>query len=129
MGKDRNDRAGNVTAGIIMITIGVLFLTGSLGLGSIHHLWRYWPLALIAMGLGHLVLGDAEGRGQGITNLLLGVVFLAINFDWMGLSWGTGWPLILVAIGAAMMLRSMLGLQRRKRDRSGAMVVEEERHA
>lgn len=129
MGRHKNDRAGNVTAGLIMVTVGVLFLTGQMGLADIGLIWRYWPLALIAIGTTRLVMGEDDRWGSGFTNLILGFVFLGINFHWMGLGWRSGWPLVLVGIGAGMTLRALFGRPRRKdRPESGAVVVEEERH-
>ena len=133
MGRQKDDRAGSVTAGLIMVTVGVLFLTGQLGLADIGTLWRYWPLGLIAVGITHIVMGrDGDQWGSGVSNVFLGLVFLAINFGWMDLSWRTGWPLILVAIGATMVVRAFYGQRRpavrpEVRPESGA-VVEEERH-
>jgi len=129
--RERKDRAGNITAGLMMLTVGVLFLTGQLGLASIHDLWHWWPLALIAIGITHMVIGqDGEGWVSGITNVFLGVAFLAINFQWFGFGWRTGWPLVLIAIGASLMLKAAFGVPRRRRFReeSGAVVVEDERH-
>ena len=132
--KARKDRAGSITAGMILITLGAVFLSGQLGLASLRDLWMWWPLVLIAIGIAHMVLGnDGEGWVSGLTNLFLGGVFLAINFRWFGFGWGDGWPLIFVAIGASMVMKAMFGRGRRRRDRdpdaSGAVVVEEERHA
>jgi hypothetical protein len=133
--KARKERAGNITAGLIMVTIGVVFLTGQLGLASLRDLWEWWPLVLIAIGLTHIIAGtgeDGEGWVGGLFHIFLGTAFLAINFRWFGFGWATGWPLILVAIGASMMLKAAFPSARRRRrmrEESGATVVEEERHA
>lgn len=129
--RKEGDRVGQVTGGVVMVTLGVLFLSGELGIANIHIMWRYWPIVLIVIGLAHLALGRGDDRyGSGFTNLLLGLVFLAINFHWMDLGWGTGWPLVLVAVGAGMMLKALFTPRRpKRRDDSGATVAEEERHA
>ena len=134
--KARKERAGNITAGLIMVTIGVVFLSEQLGLVlSLKHIWMYWPLVLIGIGVTHIIAGtgeDGEGWVGGLFHIFLGTAFLAINFRWFGFGWATGWPLILVAIGASMMLKAAFPSARRRRrmqEPSGATVVEEERHA
>jgi len=122
-----NDPAGAITTGLILITIGLVFLFSQLDLISVHAVWRYWPLALIAVGLSRLMAGGGWECGlNGVTEVLMGVAFLAITFHWWGIGWREGWPLILVSVGLGTMTRA---LARRPAPRSsGATVVEEERH-
>lgn len=127
MAVKRGERAGAITGGVILLTLGLLFLSGELGFGDIRSLWRYWPLVLVAIGLGKLAMGEGEERLGGLTELFLGAAFLAITLHWWDLSWGSGWPLLVVAVGAAMVLRSLFA-PRPRRPASGAAVVEEERH-
>lgn len=125
------DRIGNITGGAIMVTLGLLFMSGQMGLAEFGILWRYWPAVLIVIGLAHLLFGEGGDRyGNGFMHLFLGIAILAINLHWMDLGWGSGWPLVLVAIGAAIVMRALLTppTQRKPRPDSGAEVVEEERH-
>lgn len=118
---------GNVTAGLILVTLGAVFLGRQMGLVEIAFLWRYWPVVLITLGVAHLVYGEPGERiGGAVLNLFLGLAFLAINFNWMGLEWRSGWPLILMAVGAAMTTRALIG-RRHPEAASGAEVVEEDR--
>lgn len=127
---DEKDRSGNVTTGLILMIVGAVILAAQFDLVSFRQIWRYWPAALIVLGLVHVFMPRPDDRWTGgVMNILLGIVFFAINFGWMGLDWGSGWPLILVAIGLSMTLRAMFGSRggARRGDESGATVVEEER--
>jgi len=95
---DRPRRRGSITGPIILICIGIIFLIGRLR--PDFYVWpvlaRYWPLILIAIGLGHLwdyywsrSHPDAGGpyvSGSGIAWILLLLVLIAVA--WHG---RTGW--------------------------------------
>jgi hypothetical protein len=44
-----------ITGGLILISIGAIFLLNNLDILRIHDLWKYWPVILIAIGVGKLV--------------------------------------------------------------------------
>lgn len=94
----------NIIWGVFLIVIGALLLlervaglhipTGSL-----------WPLILFAMAAS----SAARGRvGSSVMFTMLGVIFLCVTFNVLGLSYHRSWPLLLVAAGVGMVVRSFI---------------------
>jgi hypothetical protein len=108
MNDQDDDRAGlgGVIWGLALIALGLLFLFERLGVLSWHVWMVWWPLVVIAIGLGQAVSARRAKRvGDGVTLLLMGGWFLLASNEWYGLSWGNSWPLALVAAGAGMLAR------------------------
>lgn len=101
-----------ILIGLIIITIGVLFLMrqtgyvdfdlGHVNLGYI--ISTFWPVILIWVGLKGLFSSFSSGGGfGGIFIVLLGVVFLGHNLGWF--AWSLGqifsslWPLAIIVVG------------------------------
>jgi hypothetical protein len=52
----REDRAhGRLVGGLVLMTVGTIFLLGRLDVIPAHALSTYWPLILVAVGLGKLL--------------------------------------------------------------------------
>jgi TM2 domain-containing membrane protein YozV len=71
----RAPRTGVPVGPVILIALGVLFLLNTLGLLEFHRIWRYWPVALIGLGVymlycrltgsgGSPAAGGEAGHGQ-----------------------------------------------------------------
>jgi hypothetical protein len=98
MGKrHRRNRGSGLFPGLVILTVGLAFLLDRLDLVEIGSIWQWWPAALILIGIQHLL--SPGGLGWGISLVLLGVSYFLIVFHVMGLTWQTGWPLILVSVG------------------------------
>lgn len=103
-------RRGHIAGPLILIAIGMLFLLNNLGwnlpLGYL--ISRFWPLILIAIGFVQIA-GALVGRGSlsgGIVVLTIGALF-AVQQIWY-LRLRDTWPVLLIAIGAIGLLRSVL---------------------
>jgi hypothetical protein len=95
--------------GVILIALGLFFLLDRFGLLRIYQVWEYWPLFLILAGIGHLLWPDMRARvARGFELVLLGILFLAITRHWYGLTWHTGWPIILIIVGVSLLLKILL---------------------
>lgn len=57
--------AGTAVGPIVMIGLGVIFLLNNLGLLRFSQIFRFWPVALIALGL-YLLLERTRGTGAGV---------------------------------------------------------------
>jgi hypothetical protein len=106
MGRERN----GISTGVMLITIGVIFLADRQGFGGFGHLW---PLILIVAGLSRMLFpsdrtalrtgpfGDRrlcrESRFNGIGIILVGVIFLLHQNNVLRLE--QSWPLFIVAAG------------------------------
>lgn len=93
-------RTGQLVAGLVVLTVGILLLVDRLGPWEIYGWTRLWPLIVIAVGLSRFVGEDDAGRrGSGAFLVLLGVWFLINTFEIFGLDWDESWPLLLILIG------------------------------
>lgn len=121
---DRKQR-GQMTTGIMLVTIGVLFLLDESRSG----LWfrHLWPVILIVLGASKLLFADgdpARGRGRsgGAWLLFVGALFLLHNYQVMRIQ--QSWPLFIVAGGISIMFgssRRALGAARIDADGGTAM--------
>jgi predicted membrane protein len=92
--------------GAFLVLMGAAWFLDQMGLGLAHHLMRFWPLILIALGLAML---QRDRRGGSLTGLILIVVGAWLLLNTLGLVMVDPWefigPLILVAIGARIVMR------------------------
>lgn len=96
--------------GLIVIAVGVLFTLDKLGYVNAGELWEYWPVFLIAIGLGRVVQPRAtHGRGFGVVLIVIGAWFLLSNLDVIDYRIGDFWPVLLVVFGLMMVWRAVSG--------------------
>ena len=90
--------------GAIIIGIGVLFLLDNLHIVYVRELWRFWPVALIAVGLVKLV-DSTYGGGRWFGGVLLGVgaIFLGSSLGLYDVTIAELWPLFLIGAGLLML--------------------------
>lgn len=100
------NQAKSLIWGLFLVALGSVLLLDRFGMISIPELGRLWPLVLIVIGITRVAAGRP---GSSVTFFLLGAWFLACEFDWYGLTYRNSWPLILVAIGASMVVRAIVG--------------------
>lgn len=102
----REPRRGGITAGIVLIVIGVMFLLAQFVPGVAW--FNVWPLIIIVAGLIQAFTPGKEGWSvnkmfDGFVTVAVGGVFLAITTGVVGWSvWGrilTLWPVLVIAIG------------------------------
>ncbi|HEX3117724.1 MAG TPA: DUF5668 domain-containing protein, partial [Candidatus Acidoferrum sp.] len=80
-GARRNDPAHGAIVGAVVCLVGVLFLLDHLGVISVDHIWRFWPVILIVVGAAHLA---EQGRQQwGAFMILVGALFLLDSLNIM----------------------------------------------
>lgn len=98
--------SGSVIVGIVLVTLGVLFLleqTGSIDAGNIIGDW--WPIAIVAIGLVQLV----EHRRAPVGPLIVvafGAILLLTQLDLVSPEvWSYVWPILLVVVGVVILLR------------------------
>jgi predicted membrane protein len=105
----RSHPFGGLLAGVILAGIGVLLLLQNLGIILVDDLWDYWPVILIVVGVSRAATSwDFGGRVWGAIVAFLGAVFLVRNLGLIHSSvWGFFWPVILIAIGLALLARTL----------------------
>jgi predicted membrane protein len=110
-GVRRNDPAHGAIVGGIVCVVGVVLLLDHLGIIKVDHIWRFWPLIPMGIGVAHLT---EPGRRQwGAVVLVVGTLFLLGNFNIVRFDWSQMWPLVIILVGGSMIWNSVLGQRRR----------------
>ena len=90
-------------AGIVLVILGLVFLLRNIHLLPLPPVFFSWKALLIVIG----VVGIALGRREGFVPLAIGALFIFI-YDILGLyyfSFRDLWPLALVLVGIALLMR------------------------
>ncbi len=95
--------------GLFIVAAGVVLLLDRAGLVHAGHIFRFWPVFLIVLGLSMALgqKGDKCCQGSAIGGgimALWGALLLAQNFGY--LAWGQIWPIVLIVIGVLMIWQS-----------------------
>jgi hypothetical protein len=93
---------------VLMIAAGVFLFLDNIGLVHFHDIWRFWPVALIAIGVAKLT--DCRGLGGRVWSLMLiavGVSFLLDNLGIWHASWNLVWPLGLIGFGLLLLVNAL----------------------
>jgi predicted membrane protein len=96
----RSSRPPGMAAGLILIAVGTLFLLGHMGLVNTGRLWKFWPLIIVVVGL--VKFFKERSQVGGAITIVIGVLLQLNQLGYLQLSWGSVWPLILIAAGIAM---------------------------
>jgi predicted membrane protein len=104
--RGRRHRFGGSLVGLFVVLVGVLFLLRNLGVVYVEHLWAYWPVILIALGIARLVDSRrAHGRLWGGMVAAAGVLLLAANLGRIpGNVWNYIWPVLIIWFGINMLI-------------------------
>jgi predicted membrane protein len=93
--------------GVFLVLMGVVLALDQLGLVQADHLLRFWPAALIILGLVMLQRGERQGALRALVLIVVGGWLLLNTLGLVSLDlWGFIWPLLLVFFGARIMMRS-----------------------
>lgn len=108
MRADRQPRtmSSQVLLGVMAIALGVLFLLDNLDIIDFRHALPFWPLVLIVVGV--VKMCDTRSRDGLLLGGVLagvGVVMLLNRLGFFYVSWRALWPLALIALGVAIVLR------------------------
>jgi predicted membrane protein len=100
--------AGRLALGLVVIAIGVLFTLDRMGYVDAGDFWAYWPVLLIAIGIGRVLQPrGTQERGFGLVLILFGVWFLLSNLDVIHYTFRDVWPILLVVLGIMMVWRAI----------------------
>ena len=106
--------AGRLIFGIIIIAIGALFLldntVDTLNIGAVS---QWWPMLLVLFGVWRLVADKFRKLFFPLLLIVIGALLQLRQLDLIsGIDFGTYWPIILIAIGIAILAG---GIRRRSR--------------
>ena len=84
-GNREHSPAQGAIIGAIVCLVGVLLLMDHLGFITVDHLWRFWPVIVMAVGAAHIA---EPGRRQwGAVVLFVGTLFLLNNLNILHFNW------------------------------------------
>ena len=102
----RNAGRSRLVLGLFLLALGALMLAVNLGYQMPIGWWRYFPLPLMALGVWGLVLPSRHlDRSGGVWLLATGLYCLIGVFELFRLSWGTAWPVFVIASGVSFLVR------------------------
>ena len=112
MSRDRSNGNARIVLGLTVVAVGVLLTLANLGLLDAGDIWQYWPVALILVGVSKL---SSRRLWSGLVWIAVGVAFLfpAVfeEVEWEQV-WNL-WPLLVIALGLRMVVRSFFPEERR----------------
>jgi hypothetical protein len=92
--------------GVFLMVIGGALLLGQAGILDVPSIWRLWPVVFLVIATASLL----EGKPGGAVMMgMIGLSFFAAEFRWMGLSYRSFWPLLVVAVGLGMVVGAISG--------------------
>jgi predicted membrane protein len=111
--------------GVFVIAIGLVFTLDNLGLVRAEAYLRFWPVALIAVGLLKLsqVRDGAGGALGGMLFTIAGLWLLLEETAIIRVSVWDMWPLVLVLLGTYMVWQGATGRRGRRRDEDAHATV------
>jgi predicted membrane protein len=101
----RNPITPKFIIGVCLVLMGVVLALDQVGVVQANHLLRFWPAALIIVGLVMLQRGDRTSALRALVLIVVGGWLLLNTLGLVSLDlWEFIWPLVLVFIGARIML-------------------------
>jgi hypothetical protein len=98
---------GQLGIGIFLLLAGIALLLDKFDILSVGPAWHFWPIIIIAIGLGHLIDAHvAEEYRKAIWLLFLGCWLLISQLHLFGLSFHNSWPILLIGVGVGMLWKS-----------------------
>lgn len=95
--------------GLIIVLIGVVLLLDRMGYVRAGNVFDYWPLLLVAIGLGKVVSSrHSGGQVSGIIIATIGIVIFCQRQGYISLDWSVIWPVILIVIGLSALAKAFM---------------------
>jgi predicted membrane protein len=92
----RSDTLSRLVIGVLLIAAGLLFTLDNFGIVDVSQFWKFWPLALVAIGLAKLA---SRCLLSGLAFITVGGLFLARNLGGLHFRLSYLFPLLFVFIG------------------------------
>ena len=94
--------------GIFLLAVGVALLLDKFDIFNAGPVWHYWPIIIIAIGLGRLL--DAQLAWEfrkAFSMLFIGSWLLISELHVFGLDYSNSWPILLIGVGLGMLWKSL----------------------
>ncbi len=107
MNPQRNSRT---VVGGVLVLVGIALMLMNIGMIEHFHIWQFWPLILVIVGIAKMLQPDCNGdRWSGIWLVLLGCWFQMVTLHLFGLTYGNSWPALLIICGLSLTIRAVTG--------------------
>ncbi len=102
---NRQVNAPALVWGLSLMAAGVLFLLDRFRLLDLDHLFHlYWPMIVVVVGMVKLLRRNLWG---GSWVIVVGVWLQIAHLRLFGLTFHSSWPLLLIALGAGLIARTL----------------------
>jgi uncharacterized membrane protein (UPF0136 family) len=99
---------GRVIAGAILIALGLIYALDSFGVLYAGHVFRYWPLVLVGLGIAKATQSRLPGqRTGGIVLIAVGGVLLLWSLHVVWFRARDMWPVILLLVGGSLVWQAL----------------------
>ncbi len=106
----RNGSGAQSLIGLVLLTVGGLLFAHNLDLIDARPLWRFWPVAVLAVGLFKVVVPGSRGdKGLGIVLTVFGGAQLARVLGYWSPAPADVVALVLMTIGGLFLFRGVFG--------------------
>ena len=107
MEHDKRHSYGQLGVGLFLFIAGVALLLDKFDLFYAGHVWHYWPIIIIVIGVGKLLDAQfAREYRKAYITLFWGSWFLISELHLFGLDYHNSWPLLLIGVGIGMLWKS-----------------------
>jgi predicted membrane protein len=108
MENNTNRASSQVVLGLLVVGMGVLFLLDNLDILNFRHAIGFWPLVFVVAGCAALFgNGPRSGNYMGGVLIAIGLLMILGRMGYFTISWGTLWPLVMIALGGLVLYRSL----------------------
>ncbi len=108
MEQRRRHSYGHLSVGFFLLVAGVLLLLDNFDIFYTNHVWHYWPIIILVVGLGKLL--DAQyvwEYRKAFWTLFVGGWFLISELHIFGLGYHNSWPILLIGFGITILWKSV----------------------
>ena len=105
---DEHHSYAHVGVGLFLLAAGIALMLDKFEILNAGPVWHYWPIILIAIGLGRLL--DARFSGEfrkAFWMLFIGCWLLVSELHLFGLDYHNSWPILLIGVGLGMLWKSI----------------------
>lgn len=98
--RDRSVSSPGLVFGVLLVAVGTILLLDRMEILAVREWLRFWPLALVAIGLGQLIQSRGFiGRVSGGILVAAGVLFQLDQLGDIRFHLHDAWPLLIIALG------------------------------
>ncbi len=112
---ERSEKSGfapRFAFGLLLIVVGVLYTFDTLGWLEVDHLFDFWPLVIVAAGLGKFFWpASRAGRATGFVLAAIGLWMQLTLLDVLPYGTFEFWPLLLVLLGGYLVWQGLVSTQ------------------